>query len=148
MTEYPDVKTLIPHRPPMLLVERILDVSEKTGSARAVIGNDHLFLRGDGTLAPETACELIAQGFGVCESWRRIQKGLTIDGGGFLASVREMEQLAPIFVGDELVIRTEKMDECFDTHIVHGEIFRGETKLAQATIYIFVWRNDAIPKTI
>lgn len=139
---YPAVETLLPHRPPMLLVERILDVEEKTGLAQAQIPSDHLFLRKDGTLSPEAYCELIAQGFGVCESWRRVQKGLTIDGGGFLASLRDVQFFAPAHMGDILTIRTEKTEECFDTHIVSGEIFCRDKKLAQATIYIYIWRNE------
>jgi len=146
MTEksYPAVETLLPHRPPMLLVERILSVGEKTGLALAQIPADHLFLRKDNTLSPEVYCELIAQGFGACEAWRRVQKGLTIDGGGFLASLRDVTVLAPAYVGDELTIHTEKVEECFDTHIVFGEVFCKEKKLAQATIYIYMWKNEDV----
>ena len=143
MTSYPPVTSLIPHRPPMLLVSRVLDVQEKTGSAEAIIDKDHLFLRKDGTLLPETCCELIAQGFGVCEAYRRTQKGLTIEGGGYLANVRDMEYFAPVRVGDRLTIRTQKTDECFGMHIVYGEIFRNGDKLAQATVYIFLWQGEA-----
>ena len=145
---YPAVETLLPHRPPMLLVERIVDVAEKTGVAQAQVPADHLFLRQDGTLSPEVYCELIAQGFGVCESWRRIQKGLTIDGGGFLASLRDVQFFAPARAGDTLTIRTEKTEECFDTHIVFGEVFRKDKKLAQATIYIYMWKNEDAPAVL
>ena len=142
---YPAVETLLPHRPPMVLVERILDITEKTGLAQAQVPADHLFLRQDGTLSPEVYCELVAQGFGVCESWRRVQKGLTIDGGGFLASLRDVQFFAPAHAGDTLTIRTEKTEECFDTHIVFGEVFCKDKKLAQATIYIYMWKNEDAP---
>ena len=147
MTTYPSVTSLIPHRPPMLLVSRVLDVQEKTGIAEALIGEKHLFLRQDGTLLPETCCELIAQGYGVCEAYRRTQKGLTIQGGGYLATLRDMEYLAPARAGDVLTIYTEKIDECFDTYIVRGEVLRNEEKLAQATVYIFMWKGEA-PKSL
>ncbi len=147
MTTYPCVSSLIPHRPPMLLVSRVLDVQEKTGSAEAPIKEDHLFLRKDGTLLPETCCELIAQGYGVCEAYRRTQKGLTIEGGGYLATLRDMEIFAPARAGDVLTVRTEKMDECFGTYIVRGEVFCNEQKLAQATVYIFMWQGEP-PKSL
>ena len=147
-TQYPEITTLIPHRPPMLLVDKILAVEEKTGKARAVIGKDHLFLREDGTLAPEAFCELVAQGFGVCEACRRLNKGLTLEGGGYLANLREAEFMAPARAGDELVICTEKIDECFDTYIVRGEIFCKDAKLAQVTVYIFMWQGKEPPKTV
>ncbi|MBQ3667145.1 MAG: hypothetical protein II913_03700 [Elusimicrobiaceae bacterium] len=147
MTTYPCVSSLIPHRPPMLLVSRVLDVQEKTGSAEAPIKADHLFLRKDGTLLPETCCELIAQGYGVCEAYRRTQKGLTIEGGGYLATLRDMEIFAPARAGDVLTVRTEKMDECFGTYIVRGEVFCNKQKLAQATVYIFMWQGEP-PKSL
>jgi len=142
MTTYPEVISLIPHRAPMLLVNRVLDVREKTGSAQATVGEEHLFLRANGTLAPEVCCELIAQGFGVCEAVRRTQKGLTINGGGYLSNMRDMETFAPARMGDVLTVRTEKIDECFNTHIVRGEVFCQTRKLAQATIYIFMFEGE------
>ena len=148
MTQYPSVTSLIPHRPPMLLVSRVLDVQEKMGKAEAVVGDNHLFLRKDGTLLPETCCELIAQGFGVCEAYRRTQKGLTIEGGGYLANVRDMECFAPAHAGDVLTIQTEKTDECFGTYIVHGEVFCKGHKIAQATVYIFMWQGEAPEPTL
>ncbi len=148
MTTYPSVTSLIPHRSPMLLVERVLDVQEKTGVARAVVGKEHLFLREDGTLAPEVHCELIAQGFGVCEGYRRTQKGLSMNGGGFLSSLREVQLFAPVYAGDELTVYTEKTDTCFDTHIVRGEVWRGSEKLAQAVVYVFVWQGEEPPSSL
>lgn len=145
MTQYPQISTLIPHRPPMLLISRILDVQEKTGSAQAPIDKDHLFLREDGTLLPETCCELIAQGFGACEAYRRIQKGLTVEGGGYLSNLRDLEIFAPAHCGDVLTVKTEKTDECFSTYIVRGEIFCKESKLARATVYIYMWQGKEPP---
>ena len=147
MSIYPPVTSLIPHRPPMLLVSRVLDVQEKIGLAEAPITEDHLFSRKDGTLLPETCCELIAQGYGVCEAYRRIQKNLTIEGGGYLATLRDMEIFSPARAGDVLTVRTEKMDECFGTYIVRGEVFCNEQKLAQATVYIFMWQGEP-PKSL
>ncbi len=148
MTNYPDVITLLPHRPPMLLVDRLLDVEEKKGRVEAVIGEDHLFLRKDGTLLPETCCELIAQGFGACEGYRRTQKGLSLEGGGYLASLRDMEILLPVRAGDVLTVKTEKVDDCFDTHIVHGEVYCQTKKVAQATVYIFIFQGEAPAPTL
>lgn len=148
MTNYPEVTTLIPHRSAMLLVDKLLQVEEKKGKVQAVIGQNHLFLRKDGTLAPEVYCELIAQSFGACEAFRRIQNGLSVEGGGYLASVRDVQVFAPARAGDELIICSEKTDECFNTYIVQGEIFCRETKLARATVYLFMWQGKEPPQTV
>ena len=141
MITYPSITSLLPHRSSMLLVERLVDVQEKTGTAETTVGKEHLFLREDGTLSPEVYCELIAQGFGACEKYRRMKKGLSVEGGGYLSNIRDMEVFAPARQADVLTIRTEKMDECFNTYIVRGEIYCREHKLAQATVYIFMWQT-------
>lgn len=143
---YPPVDSLLPHRPPMLWVEQILDVQGSVGIVRALVKAEHLFLRQDGALAPEAYCELIAQGFGACEAYRRIKQGLSINGGGYLVSVRDMQCLALARAGDELTVCTEKTDECFDTYIVQGQVFRQEEKLAQAVVYVYMWQGKEPPK--
>ena len=148
MTQFPEITSLIPHRPPMLLVDRVIDVGETSGVVLATVAPDHLFLRRDGTLEPQTYCELIAQGFGACEAVRRQQKGLTIHGGGFLVSLRDMQFLALAHAQEELTIKTTKVDECFDTYIVRGEVYRQDTLLAQGTIYIYVWKGDTPPQKL
>lgn len=140
-TKYPEISTLIPHRPPMLLVDEVVRIEEKKGVVRAVIKDGHLFLRDDGTLLPEVYCELIAQGFGACEAVRRLQQGQSIDGGGYLASIRDFQLFHPARVGEELLICSEKIDACFGTHIVRGEVFCNGKRLAQATVYIYMWQR-------
>ncbi len=147
-TEYPEISTLIPHRSTMLLVDRLLHVDEKKGKVHASVGKNHLFLRENGTLAPEVCCELIAQSFGSCESFRRLQKGLSLEGGGYLASVRDVRVFEKAHIDDELIVHTEIMDACFNTYIVRGEVFCKETKLAQATVYLFMWQGKEPPQAV
>lgn len=148
MTQYPEISTLIPHRSSMLLVDKLLHVEEKKGKAQAIVGKNHLFLREDGTLAPEVYCELIAQSFGACEAFRRLQKGLSVEGGGYLASVRDVKVFETARVNDELTVHTEIVDACFNTYIVRGEVFCKEKKLAQATVYLFMWQGKELPQAI
>lgn len=138
---FSSVAELIPHQPPMRLVDEILCVEENEGQARAYVRPDHLFLRGDGTLAPEAFCELIAQGFAACEAQRRVWRGETIDGGGYLANVRDVTVVDYAHVGDTLTIVTSQADDCFGTRIVKGRVQRGTQVLAQGTVYIFMWEG-------
>ena len=144
MSKFPPVTSLIPHKPPMLLIDEITAVDGSKGAARVKIGADHLFMRADGTLAPEAFCEIIAQGYAVCEAYRREQQGLTNDGGGYVANVRDTHFWAHARAGDVLEVHTEQLDDCFETRIVKGEIFCAEKLLAQATIYIFLWHGKPV----
>jgi len=144
MSVFPPVTSLIPHKPPMLFIEAITGIDGVKGTAKTTLKADHLFMRSDGTLAPEAFCEIIAQGYAVCEAYRREQQGLTNDGGGYVANVRDTQFFAAAHAGDELEVRTEQIDDCFETRIVKGEVWCAETLLARSTIYIFLWHGSPV----
>lgn len=144
-TSFSPVDTLVPHKKPMLLVDEILSVTEPDARVKSVIGAGHLFLREDGTLAPEALIEIVAQSFAACEAQRRELAGLSTEGGGYMASVRDFEILLPVRQGDELVTRVTKKDDFMGTRIVAGEIFRGTEKVAAGTVYIFMWEGKNPP---
>lgn len=140
------VDTLVPHKKPMLLVDEILSVTEPDARVKSVVRPDHLFLRADGTLSPEALIETVAQSFAACEAQRRELAGLSTDGGGYMASVREFEVFLPVRAGDELVTRVTLKDDFMGTRIVAGEVFRGEEKVAEGTVYIFMWEGKNSPE--
>ena len=139
------VDTLVPHKKPMLLVDEILSVTEPDARVKSVVRPDHLFLREDGTLSPEALIEIVAQSFAACEAQRRELAGLSTDGGGYMASVRDFEIFTPVRQGDELVTRVTLKDDFMGTRIVAGEIFRGAEKVAAGTVYIFMWEGKNPP---
>ena len=144
MSAFPPVTSLIAHKPPMLLIDEIAAIDGAKGVARVTVKKDHLFMRAGGTLAPEVFCELIAQGYAVCEAYRRQQQGLSNDGGGYLVQVRGAQFKAAARAGDVLEVRTEETDNCFDTRIIKGEVWRGEELLAVASLYIFLWYGTPV----
>lgn len=146
MGKFDAISTLIPHQPPMLLVEEILSLKPGDWRVRAVVHEKHLFLRQDGTLAPETYCELIAQSFAACESARLKEAGLSTDGGGYLVNVREFTAFSYARAKDELVVRVKQEDDFFGTRIVAGSVWRGTEKLAEGVIYIFMWEGKTPPE--
>ncbi|MGN1058774.1 MAG: hypothetical protein ACI4Q7_05425, partial [Candidatus Avelusimicrobium sp.] len=140
-----EIKQILPHREPMLLVDEILSVTEPDARVKSVVRPDHLFLRADGTLSPEALIETVAQSFAACEAQRRELAGMSTDGGGYMASVREFEIFLPVRAGDELVTRVTLKDDFMGTRIVAGEVFRGEEKAAAGTVYIFMWEGKTPP---
>ena len=143
-----NIGNLIPHQPPMRLVNEILSVTPEDSRVKTCIGPDFLFLREDGTIAPEAFCEIIAQSFAACESKRRELAGLSTEGGGYLVSVRNFEVFSSARQGDELITRVTQQDNFLGTRIVKGKVFRHEEKLAQATVYIFMWEGKEPPTSL
>ncbi len=140
-----NIGNLIPHQPPMRLVDEILSTKPEDSRVKSHIGEDHLFLRQDGTLAPEAFCEIIAQSYAACESKRRELAGLSTEGGGYLVSVRDFKVFSRARVEDDLITSVIQKDDFMGTRIVAGEIYRNEEKLAQATVYIFMWEGKTPP---
>ncbi|MDH5493474.1 MAG: hypothetical protein OEY14_16085, partial [Myxococcales bacterium] len=65
-TSLPAPQTLLPHRPPMLLLEEILRWEPGRIVCRAELGPDHPFLAPGGAGAPSALCaELLAQAAGL-----------------------------------------------------------------------------------
>ncbi len=142
------IGNLIPHQPPMRLVNEIISTKPDNAWVQTQVGDDFLFLRADATVAPEAFCEIIAQSFAVCESKRREEAGLSTEGGGYLVSVRNFEVFALAHQGDVLKTRVEQQDDFLGTRIVKGEVFRQNEKLAQATVYIFMWEGKIPPTSL
>ncbi len=146
MPAFDEIRTLVPHQPPMLLVDEILSVDPADSRVKSVVGPEHLFLRQDGTLAPEAFCEIIAQSFAACEAQRRRLAGLSTEGGGYLANVREFEVFSYARANDELITHVVQKDDFMGTRIVSGEVRRGNETLAAGTVYIFMWEGNTPPE--
>lgn len=140
----PQVLDLLPHRPPMRLIDGVLSVQDTACEVRSVIGPDHLFLRADGTLAPEAFCEMIAQGYAIGEALRRQRAGLSTNGGGYLASIRNLDVHALARQGDELHTQVTIQEDFDNMRIAAGTVRRGETCLATAVVYIYLWENNPL----
>ena len=132
----------------MRLVQQILSVEPENSRVKTQVDADFLFLRKDATVAPEAFCEIIAQSFAACESKRRELAGLSTEGGGYLVSVRDFEVFALAKQGDELITNVKQQDDFLGTRIVRGEVFRKGEKLAQATVYIFMWEGKEPPTSL
>jgi len=143
--KFSPVDTLIPHRPPMRLVEEIISLTPQGGTVKSVITDSHLFLRADGTLAPETFCEIVAQSFAACEAQRRELNGLSNEGGGYLVNLRDCSILGTARAGDELETHLLQCDDFLGTRIVTGEVFCNGKKVAVCTVYIFMWEGTTPP---
>lgn len=146
MIAFSPVETLVPHKPPMRLVDEILSVDNAVCRVKSEIHKNHLFLRADGTLAPEAFCEIMAQSFAAAEAQRRKFAGLSTEGGGYLVSVRNFRVFSYARAGEELTTEVTQQDDFMGTRIVSGAVFRGNDKLAEGTVYIFMWEGNIPPE--
>lgn len=107
-----DLDRLLPQKPPMRLLDDVIEIGESTITAKVVITSEHLFFDPVRQSVPvHVGVEMMAQAMSTFAS---AQGGHDEPRLGFLISVRQFSSMVNEFAcGDELTIRAEKvlMDE-------------------------------------
>lgn len=137
-----DLNKIMPHRPPMLLVEEILDMGQNAARVRALNPPDGLFADKEGFLLPAALIEMTAQSYAAFDGAKRFLEGtLPEDGGGFLVNVRDFVFFNPVRAGQEVYVDVTIKNRFFDTRIIEGTVWADGKKAAQGQVYVFVWEN-------
>lgn len=117
------VTDYLPHRPPMLLIDRIDDVTGHDGVCTATIKPDCVFVQ-DGVVHPSAMIEFVAQ---ACAIVAGVDASRT--GGpqrlGFIVGCREVTFAVDHFaIGDELAIVVKKLIGGDQLAAFHGTVTR------------------------
>lgn len=131
---------LLPHRPPMLLVETLLARQGGRATVRAVLPEAGIAIAA-GRLLPEYLIELIAQAAAASSGYDALSAGRP-PRGGMLAGVDGCSFPGRAIPGRAVRIETEEQFAFGAIRLIHGEIFAGEELLAAGDIK--VW-EDAGP---
>jgi len=133
-----DAGTLIPHRPPMRLVSRLLACDEHdVGLVEAVVTADNPLLRDDGSLEEVALGEILAQAFAATQGYVDLKNDVTAD-MGFLVGIRKVEFFAPAQRGDTLQVIIRLLMQMENFYIVAGEIERDGQPLAAGELKVWV----------
>ena len=101
--KYIPAKDYMPHRPPMAMVDYIIDTNGGKNLVLAKIRPDNRFLNGDGILDRSAVPELVAQAAAATNTLKNNGKCRP----GMLALARDISFLDDIHVDDELLISAE-----------------------------------------
>jgi 3-hydroxyacyl-[acyl-carrier-protein] dehydratase len=129
-------EVLVPHRPPLCLVARLLEFSGQTGIVESVIGPDNIFLE-DGKLPSLILVELIAQASAAVKGYDDLNQGKEIK-KGFLVDIREVRFSGECFSGDTLHTSIEIIRTISGFSVIHGEVSRKGDILAEGTLKLWV----------
>ena len=97
---------LVPHEPPMRLVDTLLLVGERKAAVETVVDESCLFLDEDGNLDPVALVEMLAQTAALFNGFRT--RHLEPDSAGFLLGARNFKVYEPVRVNDRLRINAAK----------------------------------------
>jgi predicted hotdog family 3-hydroxylacyl-ACP dehydratase len=107
-TTFGPVTDYLPHRPPMLLVDRIDEVTKQSVTCRATIRPDCVFVQ-NGLVHPSAMIELVAQACAIYVGVTNARDGERPQ-LGFIAGCREISfAVDSLAVGDELTIVATKI---------------------------------------
>lgn len=128
---------LIPHRPPLCLVSRLLEFKDPTGVVESIIMPDNIMLNSDGSLEQLSVIELIAQASAAVKGYSDLLQGKDIK-KGFLVDVRRARFMGQCFGGDRLHIKVETLKNIAGFSVIDGEVHRQGRIIAAGTVKVWV----------
>lgn len=132
---------LLPHRPPLLLVEALIAREESRGRARALAPTAGLLVE-EGRLAPEYFVELVAQTAALGNGYDRALAGRG-PGGGMIVGVDGFTWPALASATGAFEVRTEVTMVFATMKVVRGEVYQGRNLVAAGEVK--VWEDEALP---
>ncbi|MCL2334668.1 MAG: hypothetical protein FWC57_01235, partial [Endomicrobia bacterium] len=111
------------HRPPMLLVDKIISSESAKGTTEFAVPSDCIFLDENGLFSRAAMVEVAAQSFAAHDIYQKTLKKSKVS-KGFLVSARSFVFFSDAQKGDKLVCRLEKTDEIAKLHMLLAEILK------------------------
>lgn len=131
-----DAAQLVPHRPPMLMIDRLLEVRERASVSEMTVLADMLFVGKDGKLDDASYPEIMSQAIAAQEGFRKLGSR-NPQQEGFLLGIKNLEIPGSARVGDVLRISMFKVAKYGDFGIVQGEVKKGDTVIARGELKVF-----------
>lgn len=132
---------LIPHGAPMRLVDSLLSVGERTAEVESEIASDNIFLDRNGVLDSTAYMEIIAQAAAAHNGFRT--RHLPAKPEGMLLGAKAVTVHDKASAGDHLRTKVRKEARLGGFGIIHGTIFRGNTRIAEGEIKVFHQESSA-----
>jgi len=131
-----DIRTLLPQQPPMLMVDRLISVEEKSAEAVLEIRPDNIFVE-NGALKAFALIENMAQTcaaqFGFVDKHIHGCDDVRI---GVIGSVKRMQIESVPRVGETLCTRMEVQGDFMNMKLVTAESFVNNQRIATAELTI------------
>lgn len=128
---------LIPHRPPMLLVDRLLTAESDSGTVEACFDSGSILVNSRGEVDEVVLVELLAQGYAAIKGYEDLSNGTPVK-EGFLVGVRKLRISGQAFAGDRLLITIRTVGTFEGFAVVEGEIRRKDEIIAAGTLKLLL----------
>lgn len=131
-----DIMEYIPQRPPVVMIDSIVEISESKIVCKFEVKNDNLFVAEGRFLEPgiiENMAQTIAAGAG----YRAKEKNEKVK-LGYIAAIKNLNIYELPSVGDILNTSVQIVNEVFSVTIVQAEVMCGNKAVASCEMRIFI----------
>lgn len=135
------VESLIPHRKPMCLIDRLIELKDQGGTVEASVPHEHALIASDGRLDSLAVAEMIAQSYAAVKGYDDRHSGKPVH-RGFLVGIRKLQFWGTAFAGDLLRINVKTVGAIAGFAVVTGAVFRHQELLADGEIKLWIQDND------
>ena len=128
---------IIPHRPPMRLIDRLMEFDRLQGVVESIIPLDGMFITEDGSIEPVAMVELVAQSFAAVKGYADLLGGKPV-GKGFLVGVKRFRFPGTAYGGDRLLTVITRVGETIEFALAEGRVMRGEEVIASGNVMVWI----------
>jgi predicted hotdog family 3-hydroxylacyl-ACP dehydratase len=135
----PSEEINIPQKPPMVMVDRLVGIMDKTTVTSFLIREDNVFCEDGEFREPgliENMAQTAAAGAGAKPENSGIKAPL-----GFIGGIRNLKIDGFPKAGEVITTRATVLHEVFDATIVQGEVYLDDRLIAGCELKIFLIRN-------
>jgi len=142
VTAFPPIGALVPHAPPMLLLDEVVESAPGLTRCAVRLRPDAPFMEG-GRVRALVALEYMAQAAAACAGLRAGQAGRP-PGGGLLLGTRELTlRVAHLSAGDALEVEARNLAEDGPLSSFRCRVRRGEELVAEAVLTVYLPAGEA-----
>jgi len=131
---------LIPHRPPIRIIDRLLSYDGLQGVVESVIQPDSICIADDGAIDWAAMVELIAQSFAAVKGYADLLEGKPVN-KGFLVGVKRFVFHKTANGGERLLVFISPVGETDEFALAEGRVMRGEEVLATGNVMVWIPRE-------
>lgn len=131
-----NILPLIPQRPPFVMIDQFLYVSEQVSQSRLLVRDDNIFVE-KGKLREPGLVENIAQTAAARAGYIAQTEGQPVK-IGYIGAVKNLEIHALPKTGDELITEITIANQIFEVTVITGKISCSGKVLAQCEMKIFI----------
>ena len=128
---------LVPQRPPIRVIDWLIEFDEFRGVVESFISADSIFVRKDGSVEEVAMVEIIAQSFAAFKGYADILKGKPVS-KGFLVEVKRLNITGTAFGGERLLTFLKRIVDMDEFSLAEGKVMHNDQLIALGNVMVWV----------